>query len=63
MEVNPFHESSLSYEQREEAKESSSDLFEKPIERFHDRSGLISHITVLESSIYDEAAKHQVWKS
>ena len=65
MEVSPVHESSLLDEQRKEVRESSVDLFEKPIKRFHDCSGLISkmsHVTISESSIYEEAARRQVWK-
>ena len=64
MEVSPVHESSLLEEQRKEVRESSVDLFKKPIERFHDCSSLISqmsHVTVLETSIYEEVSKHQVW--
>ena len=45
MEVSPVHESSLLDEQREDVRESSVDLFDKPIERFHDCSGLISQIS------------------
>ena len=42
MEVSPVHVSSLSNEQREEARESSVNLFKKPIERLQDCSSFIS---------------------
>ena len=45
MEIIPVHESSLLDEQRKDVRESLVDLFEKPIERFHDCSGLISQIS------------------
>ena len=62
MESSLVHESSLLDEQRKEVRESLVNLFEKPIERFHDLISHISHVIVLESSIYEEETKHQVWK-
>ena len=62
MEISPVHESSLLDEQMKEVRESSVDLFEKPIKRFHDCSGFDKPRHCLESPIYEEAAKYQVWK-
>ena len=62
MEVIPVHESSLLDEKRKEVRDFFVDLFEKPIERFHDCSDFDKPRHCLKSSIYEEAAKHQVWK-
>ena len=58
MEISPVHESSHLDEQRKEVRESSVDLFEKPIEMVHDCSGFDTPHHCLESSIYEEATKH-----
>ena len=61
MEVSLVYEPSL----LDEHRESSVDPIKEPIEKLQGCSGLISHmshITDSESSTYEEAAKHQVWK-